>query len=126
MTQEQHKRNVSEDVTARSNRSDEPSILRKLASLVRLPSLEREGWEVHPISSRVFVLLRRLLPGEPEETFLSDGSRFVRYPSFEDALGTLITRRKLMLGESLEGRAEDTDEDGFPVVELKPRGTPGR
>lgn len=126
MTQPSHKRNGSEAVTASAGEQETPSILRRLVELVRLPSLSREGWEVHPISRRVFVLLRKLKPEDELETFLSDGRRFVRYGSFEDALDTVITKRKLMLGESLEGLEADLDADGFPIVELKPKPAPGR
>ena len=60
-----------------------PSILRRLCDLM---STSGEGWEIHPISSKVFVFLRG------SETFLSDGDRFVPYPSFADDLERLAGR----------------------------------
>lgn len=49
-----------------------------------------------PLSYRVAILETK-----DSKFFLTDGNRFVEYPSFEDALETKITNRKLFFGEKL-------------------------
>lgn len=70
------------------------SALRKLLDLGMLFS-KGEGWEIHPLSSKVFVLLFG------EKVFLSDGERHLEETSFSSAVAHRTAFRRLTFGETL-------------------------
>ena len=71
------------------------SALRKILDLGMLFS-KGEGWEIHPLSSKVFVLLFG------EKVFLSDGERNLEKTSFGSALLDRTNFRRLTFGEALK------------------------
>jgi len=79
----------------RKRNEETMSALRKILSLGMLFA-KGEGWEIHPLSSKVFVLL------SGNRSFLSDGERFVEKDSFQACLDTRTTFRRLTFGESLK------------------------
>jgi hypothetical protein len=68
------------------------SALRKILSLGMLFS-KGEGWEIHPLSSKVFVALFG------EKVFLSDGERWIEKTSFLSAVNARTSFRRLTYGE---------------------------
>jgi hypothetical protein len=72
------------------------SALRKILSLGMLFS-KGDGWEIHPLSSKVFVLL---FGGK---VFLSDGERYLEETSFSSAVSHRTGFRRLTYGEPLKG-----------------------
>ena len=71
------------------------SALRKILSLGMIFP-KGDGWEIHPLSSNVFVALFGT------KVFLSDGERYLEETSFASAVGHRTAFRRLTYGEPLK------------------------